>query len=198
MIATILLIIVTIIFILKDKKNINNYYFLAFTSMVLPLFDLYHFELVFVAFLILVFMKREIDLKINIKLFTICVLTFLSVMTIENRSKNTTLIFSNIKNLEGRVISKEYLKYTNNLIQLGDKYKDRKIILLSADGYFYKIINDLYIQVYDLNKLEWKKINNLNWLVDILNDGDPDFVEIPIIDAFNYINSLEKQKKKTR
>lgn len=61
-----------------------------------------------------------------------------------------------------------------------------------------RIINDLYIQVYDLNKLEWKKINNLNWLVDILNDGDPDFVEIPLIDAFNYINSLEKQKKKTR
>lgn len=169
-IATILLIIVTIIFILKDKKNINNYYFLAFTSMVLPLFDLYHFELVFVAFLILVFMKREIDLKINIKLFTICVLTFLSVMTIENRSKNTTLIFSNIKNLEGRVISKEYLKYTNNLIQLGDKYKDRKIILLSADGYFYKIINDLDISYLDLiNMGNWGRDGSSKLLNEVKN-----------------------------
>ncbi len=85
----------------------------------------------------------------------------------------------------------EFIKIKNSKFKFYFCKKSVPFLLL-------RTINDLYIQVYDINKLEWKKLNDLNWLSDILDDGDPDFVEVPLIDALNYVNNLEKQKKITR
>lgn len=50
-------IICILVFIIKDKKNINNYYILAFSTIAIPLFDFWHVALFTYAFLFLIVEK---------------------------------------------------------------------------------------------------------------------------------------------
>lgn len=140
-----------IYFIVKDKKNIYNYYFLAFVSMAIPLFDLYHFELVFVAFLVLLFMNYDINIKLNLPLFFLATMFGFAFIVIDYRTDSGKLRFSKkLSHFETRLVTESYIDKVNSINKLADKYSSKKIVFISADGYFYKIINNLKIDYLDL------------------------------------------------
>lgn len=142
----ILMLLVALTFIKKDRLNINYYYFLSFSSLLIPLCDLYHLQIVLIAFIfIFPFIKTKI---INLKLVSICAIIALTITSIKNISLNNypnDVKYFNYKNLpnsyiKGRDISKYIL----------DKYENYDIIFLTNDAYYYKIINDIDINYFDL------------------------------------------------
>jgi len=156
-ILSIILMVFVLYLIKKDKNNINNYYFLAFCSNLLPLFDLYHFQLVFVAFVFILLLQVDIKIPINLNIFIPGVIIGLTVVNLYYRFDNSKIIYpNNINHYEYRLISSSHIEFTNKINELMDKYSDKKIVFLSADGYYFRIINDQDISYLDL-------INMGNW-----------------------------------
>ncbi len=176
LILGILLLIIIIYLIKKDKKNLKNYYFLAFFSLLIPIFDLYHFEIVFLAFLFIILTQINIKIKLNIKIFTIGIIIGLLLINI-NYSKDNKFIYPNqIKYFEYRYLSNSYINFTNNINKLINKYKDKEIIFISIDGYYFKIINNIEINYFDLiNSGNWGYNGSYNLLEKIKNKKDSIF-----------------------
>lgn len=143
-------------FIKKDKYNIKNYYLLSFFSIVLPLFDLYHFQIFFIAFLFVVFLETDFKIYLNIRLFVFLLLIGLSIINLYYRIDGKVIYPNNIKYFEYRYLTGKYIQFSDSINQLIEKYDDKEIIFLSADGYYFNIINDLKIDYLDL-------INTGNW-----------------------------------
>ncbi len=156
---SILMIGIVIYLIKKDKSNISNYYLLSFFSIILPLFDLYHFQVAFLAFLFIILLQRDIKIHLNIKLFTIGILMGLTILSLKYRDDDDIKYPNNINHFEYRYLTSDYIEFSNKINKLIEKYDDREIIFLSADGYYFKIINDLDIGYLDL-------INTGNWGYD--------------------------------
>ena len=146
----IIMFIIVLFLIRKDKKNINNYYLLAFFSVLLPLFDLYHFQIVFLAFMFILLLQVDLKIYLNIKLFTVGMLIGLTILSLRDRIDGKIIYPNNIKYFNYRYLTNEYINYSNKINRFIYKYDDREIIYLSADGYYFKIINDLDIGYLDL------------------------------------------------
>lgn len=150
LILTILLLGIVCCLIKKDKKNILNYYALAFSSILIPIFDLYHFELFFIMFLVVFLLQKKLALKINIKLFAIGVLLGISVLLLKDRSFSKIKYPNKINHFEYKLLDNKYIDYTNKINKKIDKYGIKNIIFLSADAHYFKIVNDKNINKYDL------------------------------------------------
>ena len=146
-------------FIKKDSKNISYYYLLAFFSILIPLFDLYHFQVYFLAFIFILFLDKDIKRIVNIKLFCIGVVLGVSVLFIKDRVNDGIIYPNDIPNFEYRLIDKEYIQFTKDVNRKLEKYSDREVIFLSADAYYFKIIHNEDIGYLDL-------INTGNWGLD--------------------------------
>ena len=181
-ISTIILIIITILFIKRKPNNINNYYILMFYSINLPIFDLYHFQISLVAFLLLIFMNKNIDLKLNSMLITICSIIGIGLITFFSNYKSlNNLVFPNdLNNFQYRNISKVYIQKTKKLNKF--IHKNKEVIFLDYNSYYLKIINDLPINYLDL-------INSGNWgydgsnkLLKVIKDRKDAIYVVPKID----------------
>ena len=53
---------------------------------------------------------------------------------------------------QNSIINEKYIDYSNNINNLYHKYRSlgKEVIFLSADGYYFKIINDIDIGYLDL------------------------------------------------
>ncbi len=148
--------IVGVIYLIyKDKRNICNYYALAFCSMALPLLDFFHCQFVFLIFLTVLLMRFD-NIKLNIKLFSFSIILFCIIMNFSVQIKDGFIYPNNINHFEYRYINKNDSKICNEMNTFINKHKDSKIVILSADAYLYKLSNDI-----DLNYLDL--INTGNW-----------------------------------
>lgn len=168
-----LLLVNVIYFIIKDKKNIKNYYLLSFFSILIPLFDLYHFQIAFLAFLFILLEKKHVNLYLNIPLFSIGILIGLTTISLWYRKDDKIIYPNNIKHFEYRYLNQKYISFSNQIDALIDKYQDREIIFLSADGYYFRIINDMDIGYLDLiNTGNWGYHGSLKLMEAIKNKKD--------------------------
>lgn len=160
-IISILLFISNIILIIKNKNNLFYYYLLSFFSILIPLFDLYHLKLYVFSFLLIFLLNNNFEFKnrfINTKLFIWGISIGFAFLIIIDRFEDDICFPNNINNFEYRAVEKEYLDYTNKINKVFLKYKSKydDVIFLSADGYYFKLINDMDISYIDL-------INSGNW-----------------------------------
>ena len=174
----IIMIGITIYFIVKDRKNLVNYYVLAFYSIMIPLFDIYHFMVAFLAFLILILSKVKKDI-IKPGLFGISIILFSAVLLMDSRFKSKIIYPNNIKHFEYRFIDYDSILFTNKVNDYIKKNSDREFVFLNSNGYYFRLINDMKISYIDLinagnfgyngsDKLlkEIKKRKNYIFLVD--------------------------------
>ena len=158
---SLLLLILTFYLIIKNKNKFYFYYLLSFYSILIPLFDLYHLELYFFAFLLIYLLevKNKINFKfINFNLFMKGLLLGIVFLSIDSRFKTKVFFPNDIKNFEYRAVDEKYIKYTSNINSRNSKYEKegKNIIFLSADGYYFRLINDMRISYIDLiNKGNW-------------------------------------------
>ena len=178
LILFILMIGITIYFIYNDKKNIVNYYVLFFYSIMIPLFDTYHFAVAFLAFLLMILLKIRKNIM-KPELFGISIIIFAVILTCSFRLRGRIVYPNNIRHFEYRFIDYESLVFTNKVNEFINKNKDREFVFLNSNGYYFRIINDMQISYIDLintgnfgydgsNKLlrEIKKKKNAIFLVD--------------------------------
>ena len=145
----IIMIGITIYFIVKDRKNLVNYYVLAFYSIMIPLFDIYHFMVAFLAFLILILSKAKKDI-IKPGLFGISIILFSAVLLMDSRFKSKIIYPNNIKHFEYRFIDYDSILFTNKVNDYIKKNSDREFVFLNSNGYYFRLINDMKISYIDL------------------------------------------------
>ncbi|MDD5888621.1 MAG: hypothetical protein PUC82_03945 [bacterium] len=183
---------IIIYLIRKDKKNIKNYYFLAFFSILIPLFDLYHFKIVVLAFLFVFLIQRNVKIYLNIEMFTFFVCCFLIVINLWYRVDGKVVYPNNINHFEHRYLTNKYISYSNRINELFHKYSDREVVFLSADGYYFKIINDLDVSYLDLINMGNWGYNGSKKLLDEIKSKD-NFVAF--VDKNEFSANTQTEKK---
>lgn len=145
----IIMIGITIYFIIKDRKNVVNYYVLAFYSIMIPLFDAYHFAVALLAFLIILLSKVKKDI-IKPSLFGISIILFATLLLMDSRFKGKIIYPNNIKHFEYRFIDYDSILFTNKVNDYIRKNSDREFVFLNSNGYYFRLVNDMKISYIDL------------------------------------------------
>ena len=98
---------------------------------------------------------------------------------------------NDINHFQYRYISNEHIKETKEVSEVLKKYQDKGILFLFEQSYYYKIVNDIRIDYFDL-------INTGNWgyngsekLENALKDKR-DYIFV--INKFSYIDSKQTDK----
>lgn len=148
----ILLLIVSLILFIKNKKDIKYLYILMFYSIVIPLFDYPHLEFFFFVLSIVLVdkIKEYKTLFINSILFTT---SFASIVFIYT-NENTKIIYPNkYNNFNYRLLNNKHNEneVRDSVIKYIRDNKDKDIIIIGSDAYFYKITCNMKIDYFDLN-----------------------------------------------
>ena len=115
----------------------------------IPLFDIYHFMVAFLAFLILILSKVKKDI-IKPGLFGISIILFATVLLMDSRFKSKIIYPNNIKHFEYRFIDYDSILFTNKVNDYIKKNSDREFVFLNSNGYYFRLINDMKISYIDL------------------------------------------------
>lgn len=177
--------------IIKDKKNINNYYILAFSSITIPMFDYFHFKFFLLGLLFIIIGKINIK-KINLDLLMFGSLIGLVLVNTFISIGDSKFIYPNdIKYFQYRFISDKHIKETHDVVNKLNEYKDKGMLLLFEQSYYYKMVMDIDINYFDL-------INTGNWgyngsekLYDALEDNKD---KVFVINKFSYKGSKQTDK----
>ena len=175
----ILICLVTIIFIVKEPKNIYNYYALMFYSISIPLFDAYHVGFQILVFMLLCFINFNFLKRLPIYSFAIFLVVYACLFvsySYGNISSFKKMYPNNINHFEYRYLGSKQVDFTNEVSNYIKKNKDYKYMFLDSNGYYFRIINDESASYLDL-------INMGNWGY---NGSD------------KLINSIRKLPKNTR
>mgnify|MGYP004463564029 FL=1 len=175
----ILICLVTIIFIVKEPKNIYNYYALMFYSISIPLFDAYHVGFQILVFVLLCFINLNFLKRLPIYSFAIFLVVYACLFvsySYGNISSFKKMYPNNINHFEYRYLGSKQVDFTNEVSNYIKKNKDYKYMFLDSNGYYFRIINDESASYLDL-------INMGNWGY---NGSD------------KLINSIKKLPKNTR
>ncbi len=175
----ILICLVTIIFIVKEPKNIYNYYALMFYSISMPLFDAYHVGFQILVFVLLCFINLNFLKRLPIYSFAIFLVVYACLFvsySYGNISSFKKMYPNNINHFEYRYLGSKQVDFTNEVSNYIKKNKDYKYMFLDSNGYYFRIINDESASYLDL-------INMGNWGY---NGSD------------KLINSIKKLPKNTR
>lgn len=147
---TVILFILTIYFMIKDKKKIIYCYTLCFYSMAIPLFDAKHFGLVFLIFLFNIFYCKDIKINISYELFALCSLLGVSILICFFYYKFDISYPNNISKFEYRLIEKNNISITLDVSSYIKNNKDKEFMFLDINGYYFKLINDIPITYLDM------------------------------------------------
>lgn len=115
----------------KDTKEIKYLYYIAFSTIAIPLFDFWHFIYAVIPFISDVYSKKELKQKSSILLFSIGILCALIC---------TTFLFFRDENTFKREMDKNNLFYLSSL-KIGEIDKVSQIIF----NYYQKEKNPIYI-----------------------------------------------------
>lgn len=157
--------------IVKDKRNINNYYTLALSVMVIPMFDYFHLKF-FVLGVLILFIEKISLKKLNLDLLLCGCMIGITFINFSSSVEFPITYPNKIRHFEYRYISNKHLDETKVISEKLTSHKDREVIYLFEQSYYYKLLNDLPITYFDL-------INTGNWgydgsnkLLDALKEKD--------------------------
>ena len=100
--------------IVKDKKNINNYYILAFSSITIPMFDYFHFKYFLLGLLFLVLGKVNLK-KLNLDLLMYGCIGGIVLVNLLVTFQDKGVYPNNINHFEYRYISNKHIKETKEV-----------------------------------------------------------------------------------
>ncbi len=150
-IALIIYVIAVAYLIKKNKKNISNYYVLAFTSMMIPLVDAHHCLIAFTALIVLLFMTYDFNIKINTKLILGVCFIAISIISVYRYNEGYKIIYPNdIKHFKYRFIRSDSLEFTHKVLDYMNKHKDRDFVFLTSGAYYYRLVSDTPMTYLDL------------------------------------------------
>ena len=176
----------------KDRNNINNYYVLAFFSVIVPLFDMYHFQILFLGFLLLIVSKFKFLEKINVRLLLIgCIIGISCIGFIKGNHKE--IIYPNdIKYFEYRLLDSESILFTKEVNDYMRINSDKNFVFLCSNGYYFRLVNDMPISYLDLiNAGNWG-YNGSDKLLDAVKNVE-DAIFVVDLSELSLIKQTDKQ-----
>lgn len=145
---------ILLLFVIKNiirEKKIGFCYLLLFYSIIIPLFDIYHFMLYVVAFLVIFFYYSKKKFKINWVMVSSLLVIGISFITFYYRTNFKFSFPNDVKYFEYRLLDNNYLNFIDEVSNKYQEYKEEKdIFFVGADAYLFKIINDEKISFIDL------------------------------------------------
>lgn len=133
----------------KKPKDSASYYILAFTTIILPLFDFLHIMLAYIAIVFLCLLDSKPFPKWSYYLIGILYI-FLIFAPVHTLLQSKGAYPNQFDPLAYRYIPDNVQEGFQLLTKIHLKYKDYDSYLLSSDGYNYKLINQLPITRLDL------------------------------------------------
>lgn len=161
-------------YLLKRNKKIEYYYLLVFISICIPLFDLYHFMIYLVAYLIIIIMNDNIFI---LKPKLIGLTLFIGILSIYIIKSNFNIKYypNNINLFEYRYIEKKNINSTKDVIKYMNKYNN-KVMFIGPNAYYYKIITNQKINYLDLINTGNFGYNGSEKLLNKVKSLDKDYV----------------------
>ena len=166
----ILMIFATIYFIKKDPKDLINYYALCFYTLIIPIVDVYHFFIAFLAFL-LVLCKKIKKQYIHYAPFSIISVLVLAVLNAYNNHFSFSNYPNDINHFEYRYINPYNYRFTKDVLHYLEKNKDKKIMFINSDGYYFKLITDMDISYVDLINQGNLGYHGGEYLLDVVKES---------------------------
>ena len=152
LIIGLILIVYSVYLFFKNRKQIKYFYILCFATIMVPLFDYPHIEYFFFAFMYLFVDKIKLSNKqiiFNSILFSSVFSLMFFILTVfqgkidyPNHYQNFNFRLLYNRN-EENYIRNQIIKYIN-------MNKERDIVFLATDAYFYKITLNMKITKFDL------------------------------------------------
>ena len=142
----IILLLISIYIVYKNKKNISNYYIIFCYTLFIPLFDGLHLFYIMFLFMLLIgenFSDRKV---LNYKLLWL-VAVFVICMSIKDRFVEDIIYPNKLNHFEYRYYTKSSLDHYEEIY---DYIKDRDYIYYDDEAYFFKIITNKKIDKLDL------------------------------------------------
>ena len=169
---TILLIVIVFLFIRKEKKNMDYGYFFFFLINSIPLFDLYHFQLLWIFFLI-IFLKNH-DIHYQPKLIGLSLwIGFLFISTMYSEIGKAPYPNS-ISHFEYRFLPKRNIQYTKMGLELMNKYP--KAVFIDPNAHYFKIILNQKITKLDLINMGNNGYHGSDKLIQKIKELDGEYV----------------------
>lgn len=184
----------TIYFIKKDKKDISNYYVLCFYSIVIPIIDLYHFFLAFFAFLLLV-LSRIQKRYLCYSAFSIVSILFLGGLMANFNQFDIENYPNDLNHFEYRYIKPSSYRFTNQVLKYTSKHRNKNIMYVVPDAYYFKIIQDEDCNYFDLINQGNLGYHGSDWLLKQIKKMDNTLF---IVDSseYNSGNQIDQQALK--
>ena len=184
----------TIYFIKKDKKDISNYYVLCFYSIVIPIIDLYHFFLAFFAFLLLV-LSRIQKRYLCYSAFSIVSILFLGGLMANFNQFDIENYPNDLNHFEYRYIKPSSYRFTNQVLKYVSKHRNKNIMYVVPDAYYFKIIQDEDCNYFDLINQGNLGYHGSDWLLKQIKKMDNTLF---IVDSseYNSGNQIDQQALK--
>lgn len=184
----------TIYFIKKDKKDISNYYVLCFYSIVIPIIDLYHFFLAFFAFLLLV-LSRIQKRYLCYSAFSIVSILFLGGLMANFNQFDIENYPNDLNHFEYRYIKPSSYRFTKQVLKYTSKHRNKNIMYVVPDAYYFKIIQDEDCNYFDLINQGNLGYHGSDWLLKQIKKMDNTLF---IVDSseYNSGNQIDQQALK--
>lgn len=144
-------VLVNVFLIFKNKSNINNYYALCFSSMMLPLFDVHHVVLSYVILITIFFMSFKFNSRLNYKLIYYVCSIFIGAFMFISYNKGFKIIFPNkVNHFEYRFLRSDSIKFTNDIVGYINKHNDKEYLFVVSGAYYYRLVTDTKMSYLDL------------------------------------------------
>lgn len=181
-IISFIMIIINIVILKKDHKNIALWYSLMGYSILVPIYNLHHFSIYLLFFSICLLEKIDIKYGDIIRNVSIVIIVCQSLFYYQINSINKIALSTGINNFNYIFLSKEEVKVINTCNELYLKYKNKykNVYFLSNQTSWIKAINEEkydYFSVlnkgnygYDGTKKMIDEIKKMNKVYFIFND----------------------------
>jgi hypothetical protein len=145
--------IILLIFNIYKLQNKNKRYLylysLSFYSIVLPIFDLNHLIFYFISLLVSTLIDYNFKIKLNIPLFFKGLILGIYLLSFYTYTDFTNYP-NTISKFEYRNLDSNLINYSLQINKAIKKYNTKEIVFISSNAYYFKLINNIKINYYDL------------------------------------------------
>ncbi len=177
-----LIILGCFVLIKKNPKKIENVYALAFCSIAVPLFDFNHWQHAFFAFMIVWLLNRTKKIPLRPILFGGGMIGIILLINIFGMCNQTMVYPNQLSHFEYRYLDKSVVTVIEKVNTYLVKNKEKKIVFLNGNAYYFKLINEIPVDYFDLiNYGNWgyngsqkllEKIKKMNGVIFIIAKWD--------------------------
>lgn len=137
--------------IIKDKKNIINYYLLLFSIICLPLIDYYHVSYFLLGIIFIILYDYKKDINPRIYKYLIILTISISLIYFYGVYKTYNLKIKSYNNFELSIVNNYIDKNIKEINSYVNKSNKKVIyLMMGSENYFYKINTNKKLGYYDL------------------------------------------------